>query len=123
MTDPPDTLTYSSVVSKESIRIGFLIAALNGLDVLAADIGNVYIIAPCKEKIWTKPGSEFERDHWQVMLIVQSLYGLKSSGAAWHKMFADGMYSIGCIPSKADPDVWMRPAITTDNLQKAFNPD
>ena len=34
--EPPSTMTYSSVVSRESIRIGFLVAALNGLDVLAA---------------------------------------------------------------------------------------
>ena len=62
MTDSPDALTYSSVVSRESIRIGFLIAALNGLDVLAADIGNAYINAPCKEKIWTIGGPEFGND-------------------------------------------------------------
>jgi hypothetical protein len=29
VTDPPTTLTYSSVVSRESVRISFLIAALN----------------------------------------------------------------------------------------------
>ena len=70
MRDPPDTLTYSSVVSRESIRIGFLIAALNGLDVLAGDIGNAYINAPCKEKIWIIAGPEFGSDQGQVMLIV-----------------------------------------------------
>ena len=53
-----------------SIRIGFLIAALNGLDVLAGDIGNAYINAPCKEKIWTIAGYEFGSDQGQVMLIV-----------------------------------------------------
>jgi hypothetical protein len=31
MTDPPTEITYSSVVSRDSIRIGFLIAALNEL--------------------------------------------------------------------------------------------
>ena len=70
MTDPPDMFTYSSMVSRESITIGFLIAALNGLDVLAADIGNAYINAPCKEKIWTIAGPEFGSDQGQVMLIV-----------------------------------------------------
>ena len=28
-TDPPTSLTYSSVVARDSVRIGFLIAALN----------------------------------------------------------------------------------------------
>ena len=40
MTEPPAETTYSSVVSRESVRIAFLIAALNGLDICAADIGN-----------------------------------------------------------------------------------
>jgi hypothetical protein len=39
-TDPPATLTYSSVVSRDSVRIAFLIAALNDLNILSADIGN-----------------------------------------------------------------------------------
>jgi hypothetical protein len=33
-TDTPAAMTYSSVVSRESVRLGFLIAALNGLDIV-----------------------------------------------------------------------------------------
>ena len=33
LTETPSSMTYSSVVSRESIRIAFLVAALNGLDV------------------------------------------------------------------------------------------
>eukprot|EP00957_Ditylum_brightwellii_P022076 1665497-Ditylum_brightwellii.AAC.1 len=46
------------------------------------------------------------------MKIVRALYGLKSSGAAWHKMVKDTMLSLGFQPCKADPDVWMRQAVT-----------
>ena len=38
LTDPPTYMTYSTVVSRESVRIAFLIAALNQLQVLAGDI-------------------------------------------------------------------------------------
>jgi hypothetical protein len=31
-------LTYSSVVTRDSVRIAFLIAALNDIDILAADM-------------------------------------------------------------------------------------
>jgi len=58
-TNPPKDLTYTSVVSRDSIRIAFLIAALNDLDVLAADVQNAYLNAPTKEKVWTKAGLEF----------------------------------------------------------------
>jgi len=42
VTDPPASLTYSSVVSRDSVRIAFLLAALNGVNLLATDIGNAY---------------------------------------------------------------------------------
>ena len=52
-TDTPATLTYASVVSRESIRIILTMAALNDLEVKAADIQNAYLTAPVSEKIWT----------------------------------------------------------------------
>jgi hypothetical protein len=53
LTDPPTTLTYSSVVSREIVRLAFLIASLNDLNILVADIGNAYINAMTKEKVYT----------------------------------------------------------------------
>ena len=43
--DTPTSLTYSSVVSRQSRKIAFLIAALNDLDIIACDIGNDYLNA------------------------------------------------------------------------------
>jgi hypothetical protein len=84
-TDTPAQLTYSSVVTRESVRIAFLIAAPNDVQILSADIGNAYLQAPCREKIRTTAGPEFGPS-WigQTVIIVRAMYGLKSSGAAWH---------------------------------------
>jgi hypothetical protein len=51
MTNHPTSLAYSSVVSRDSARISFLLAALNGIDILAADVSNAYLNAPTKEKV------------------------------------------------------------------------
>lgn len=59
LTDPPMQLMYSSIVTRESVRIAFLIAALNGLEILSADIGNAYLQAPAREKVHTTAGPEF----------------------------------------------------------------
>jgi hypothetical protein len=56
MTDPPAASTYASVVSRESVRIAFMIAALNDLHLLTADIQNAYLNAPVAEKVWTTTG-------------------------------------------------------------------
>ena len=111
-TSTPSSITYSSVVSRDSVRILLTIAALNDLTVLLADIQNAYLTAPCREKIYTKAGPEFgPTDCGKIMLIVRALYGLKSSGAAFRSFLADHLWEIGYRPSKADADVWMRPAI------------
>ncbi len=62
MTKAPATLTYASVVSRETVRLALTVAALNDIDVWAADVLNAYITAPCREKIWTTLGPEFESD-------------------------------------------------------------
>jgi Reverse transcriptase (RNA-dependent DNA polymerase) len=108
MTEAPTSITYSSVVSRESVRIALLIASLNDLDVWAADVGNAYLNAPCREKIWTVAGPEFGSDEGKVMIIKRALYGLKSSGAAWRAMLAGTLSDMGFTSMKADPDVWFR---------------
>jgi hypothetical protein len=52
-TDPPSSITYASVVTRESVRLGFLTAALNDLNVLSADVAGAYLNAPCAEKVHT----------------------------------------------------------------------
>ena len=58
-TTAPASITYSSVVSRDSVRIALTITALNDLDILACDIQNAYLTALCREKIWTRAGPEF----------------------------------------------------------------
>lgn len=57
LTDPPSSLTHKSVVSRDSVRLVFLVAALNNLEILAGDIQNAHLHAPTKEKIYFTAGS------------------------------------------------------------------
>jgi hypothetical protein len=50
--DPPKESVYSSIVSRDSVHLAFLIAALNDLEILSADVQNAYLNAPTKEKIY-----------------------------------------------------------------------
>lgn len=109
MTKAPATLTYASVVSRETVRIALLTAALNDVDVWAADVMNAYITAPCREKIWTTLGPEWGKDQGRKAIVVRALYGLKSSGAAFRAHLGKFMADMGYKPCKADPDLWMKP--------------
>jgi len=115
-TEVPESITYSSVVTRESIRIAFLVAALNDLDILCADIGNAYLNADCREKIWTVAGPEFGSLQGSVMIIRKALYGLKSSGAAWRAHMAQTLKDLGFKSTFGDPDVWIREATKPNGL-------
>ena len=88
-TETPTSLTYSSVVSRDSVRIILLAVALNGLQVMACDIQNAYLTANCREKIWTYAGPEFGSECGQPMTIRKALYGLKSSDTAFRAHLAE----------------------------------
>jgi hypothetical protein len=100
-------MTYSSVVSRESVRLGFLIAALNGLDVMSCDLENAYLNAKCKEKIWFEGGIECGADQGKVLIIVCALYGLKSPGASWHATLAQVLCDLSFVSTTDDPDIWI----------------
>jgi hypothetical protein len=115
-TDPPKALTYSSVVSRESVRIAMLVAGLNDLDIRLADIGNAYLTAPTTEKCYVVAGDEFGPDlKGRTLKIVRALYGLKSAGAAFRAHLASILRTfLKFQPCQADPDVWMRRAHSAD---------
>ena len=114
VTDPPAVMTYSSVVSRDSVRIILLYAIVNELNVLTADVGNAYLNANTTEKYYITAGPEFGPDEGKRALIVRALYGLKSSGAAWHAHFSETLLTLQFEPCRADFDVWRRPAIRKD---------
>jgi hypothetical protein len=108
MTEAPPTITYASVVSRETVRLALTIAALNDLEVKIGDVLNAYITAPITEKVWTTLGPEFGPDAGKTAIIVRALYGLKIAGAAFRAHLASFMRQMGYSSCKADPDLWMK---------------
>ena len=70
MTDALALITYSSMVSRDSVRIAFLIAALNDLEILGANVGNAYLNAETREKVYTTAGKEFGKYQGRMVIIV-----------------------------------------------------
>ena len=85
-TDNPREDIYSGVVSLESLRTAFTLAALNRLKVMAADIGNAFLHGHTKEKVHIVAGLEFGKDTGKRMIIEKGLYGLKTSAAHFHEV-------------------------------------
>jgi hypothetical protein len=94
----------------ETICIALLMAASNDLNVEVGDVLNAYITAPITKKvwIWTVLGPEFGIDAGKSAIIVSTLYGLKSAGAAFCAHLASFMPQMGYTSCKADPDLWYK---------------
>ncbi len=115
--DVPAYATYSSVASRDSVRLMFMIAALNNIDVLSTDIGNAYLNAKNREKVHVIVGPELFGDQHsgQYAVIVRALYGLKSAGAAWHSHLSKYIIDeLGYKSTVADPDVYLKPCVRSN---------
>jgi hypothetical protein len=116
-TETPKDITFSSVVSRDSVRLFFLLAALNDVDILSCDIQNAYLTAKTKEKLWTRVDAALGADKGRPAKIVRALYGLKASKACFRAHLANTLRIMGFVSSKADPDVWMRSSVKPDGVK------
>jgi hypothetical protein len=108
MTSPSSESAYSSVVSIRSLRLAILAAEINNLKTWAGDIGNAYLEAYTREKVYFVAGPEFGQLEGHTLIIVKALYGLRTSGARFHDRLVDTIRAMNFFPCKADQDVWLR---------------
>ena len=79
MTKAPASITYASIVSRETDRIALMIVVLNDLEVKSGDVLNAYLQAAVTEKAWTSLGPEFSTYTRKTAVIDRALYGLNSA--------------------------------------------
>ena len=103
------------MVSRDLVRIALTYAALNDVDVTAADIQNAYLQAPSSEKYYVIYGREFGLEHeGKIALIRRAIYGGKLAGRDFWTHLRSCMAFLGFKYCQDDPDIWMREATKTD---------
>ena len=108
LTDPPTEDAYSGVVSLKSVRLAMFITMHNGLQTAACDIGNAYLEAMTRKKLYANARKEFELLAGKILVIRKALYELKTSGALFHELLSETLKALGYRPSKAEPDLWIK---------------
>ena len=120
LTKEPMETVYSGVVSIRNLRLrvrvvsliilrlAMFLAELNNLELWGADVGNAYLQALPREKLYIVGGPEFEELQGHVLVMYKALYGTRSGGACWHDKFFDILHHMGFKLSRADPDIWMK---------------
>ena len=114
----PEASTCAGLVSRESVRIALPCAALNDLDVCAADIRNACLQAPSSQKDCITCGPEFGLENiGKRAITVQALHGGKAAGRDFRNHLRGCMRHLGFFSCLADPDVWIRPAMKATGEQ------
>ena len=122
LTDAPLESVYSGVVSFRGVRTCIFLAELNDLQVWQTDIGNAYLEAYTKEKVYVVAGPEFGAVNLagHILIISKALYGLKSSGLRWYERFADVLRKMEFSPCPVEPEVWMRACSSDGKIIKGI---
>ena len=61
---------YATEVSRETVRIALMNAALNDHEVELGNILHAYVQPPVTEKVWTTLGPKFGKDARKIAMIV-----------------------------------------------------
>ncbi len=78
---------------------------------MGADVGNTYLEAETKEKLFIVAGEEFGAElHGHILIVHKALYGSRSRGRCWWDQWADVLKAEGFELSKGANNVWMCPA-------------
>ena len=102
-------LIKEPVVSLRSLRMVAFLFQLNDLEIWGADVGNAYLEAYTDPNLCITVGPEFKELQVHLLIMIKTLHGTCSGGARWHDRLSDILQELKSKPSKADPDVWMRP--------------
>ena len=102
-------LTKQPVVSLRSLRMVVFLSQLNDFEIWGADVGNAYLEAYTDQNLCIIVGPEFKELQVHLLIMIKTLHGTRSGGARCHDRLSDILQELKFKPSKADPDVWMRP--------------
>ena len=102
----PSSMT---VISAVGVRMMFAQAAADGQKVLAGDLGNAYLHARTREKVFCRLEEEWGPEYaGRVAVIEKAIYGLVSSAYEFHSYVVRAMDGMGWTQAEACKDIWFR---------------
>jgi Reverse transcriptase (RNA-dependent DNA polymerase) len=89
-------------------KIDSIFSTAQCLEIWGSDVGNAYLEAKTKQKVYIVAGPEFGPMEGHTLFIDEALYGVRSSGLCWHQRFADVLRDIRFTPRKVKAYILMR---------------
>ena len=81
---------------------------LNEMLLWMADVGNTYLEAWDKKKLYIVAGPELRPLEGHILIVDKALYRLRSCGVKWVERLADSLHKFGFTSSYDNPAIWMR---------------
>ena len=72
--ETPPSISYNTGVSRGSVRILLMVAALYDLDIKSCDIQNAFLSVDNLEQHWIRAGPEFRAEQGKVFVVNRTLY-------------------------------------------------
>ena len=113
----PSISPYAGVVLRDTVMIVLTYAALNDLDICAADINNAYLQASNSDRHYTICGPEFGTENvGKVAILVRAFYDDTAAGTNFLRNYLyDCMEHLGYQSCLGDPDLWMKVGVKANN--------
>ena len=97
--------TWAPVVSVQSMRMFFALAASYDLDIQQMDVSRAFLNSPIDKEIYVLPPIHHGYGN-KVFKLKKAIPGLKQSGMLWHKEIDKTLTETGLAGLKADPCVY-----------------
>lgn len=100
--------TYSPVASMNGIRVLLAISCHLGYDVSQLDIETAYLNGVLEEDVYMEPPAGMRADGSRVCKLRRSIYGLKQSGAVWHRTISAALSDMHFEACRSDACLFVR---------------
>lgn len=106
--------TFSPTIRAESLRVLLALAAAEDLEIRQVDVVSAYPRSKLHATVYMRPTEALRqlldiKDPRKVLLLKQSLYGLKQSGREWYIEACRGLKTLGFEPLFSEPSIFRNP--------------
>ena len=99
--------TFSPTIRAESLRILLALGALENLEIRQIDVVSAYPRSKLHATVYMNPPVALNCPKNTVLLLHQSLYGLKQSGREWYIEACNGLEKLGFTPCFSEPSIFV----------------
>jgi len=99
--------TFSPTIRAESLRILLAIGAFEDLEMRQIDVISAYPRSKLHAVVYMRPPEALKCPKNRVLLLKNSLYGLKQSGREWYIEASSGLKSLGFTSCFSEPSVFV----------------